>query len=259
VLVAGWRARTAWRHVAHEAHLAWRWWRDSREVTNFTYDLTPRNREQLAAFLVQATGAELSRVEQLMRELEDDAALHAHVLHATLASPDANLSDASPRYARRIGWYVLVRVFRPRLVVETGVDKGLGACVLASALLRNTAEGSPGHYLGIDINPQAGWLLAEPWTRVASVLHGDSLALLGNLACIDFLIHDSHHHPEHEMREYELARPRLSDTALVLSDNAHASDALWRFAKDTKRRYLYFAEQPRDHWYRGAGIGLTLP
>ncbi len=258
-IVASWRARIAWRHLTREARLAWRWWRDSREVTNFSYDLTPRNLEQLAAFLVQASGAELEQVERLMRELDEDEALHAHVRRATLASQDAAHSDASPRYGRRIGWYALVRLFRPRLVVETGVDKGLGACVLTAALLRNAAEGAPGRYVGIDHNPQAGWLLAEPWSRVGSVLYGDSQALLASLECIDFLLHDSDHDALHEAGEYEIALPRLSDGALVLSDNAHASDALWRFARRTKRRVLYFAEQPRDHWYRGAGIGLALP
>jgi predicted O-methyltransferase YrrM len=258
-IVSSWRARIAWRHLAAEARGLWRWWRDSREVTNFTYDLTPRNLEQLAAFLVAASGAELEQVERLMRELDEDEALHAHVRRATLASPDSAHCDASPRYGRRIGWYVLVRLFRPRLVVETGVDKGLGACVLSAALLHNAAEGAPGRYVGIDHNPQAGWLLAEPWSRVGQVVHGDSRQELARLECIDFLLHDSDHAPEHEAGEYAVARPRLADGALVLSDNAHASDALWHFARSTKRRYLYFAEQPRDHWYRGAGIGLALP
>jgi predicted O-methyltransferase YrrM len=258
-LVALFRARIAARHVAKEARLAWSWWRDSREVTNWSYDLTPRNRLHLAAFLAEASGAEVARVRTLMRELDEDEALRAHIRRATSASPDRHHADASARYGRRTGWYVLVRLFRPRFVVETGVDKGLGACVLAAALLRNAGEGAPGHYLGIDRNPQAGWLLSGPWSRAGRVVHGDSLEELARLECIDFLLHDSDHDPAHEAREYEVALPRLSDGALVLSDNAHASDALWRFASLTKRRYLYFAEEPRAHWYRGAGIGLALP
>ncbi len=42
----------------------------------------------------------------------------------------------------------------PRLVVESGVDKGLGTAVLAAALLRNADEGHPGRVTGIDINPR---------------------------------------------------------------------------------------------------------
>jgi predicted O-methyltransferase YrrM len=258
-LISAWRARIALAHVAEEARKAWRWWRASREVTNYTYDLTPRNLEQLAAFLAQASGAELARVQELMRELYADEVLHAHVRRATLASPDLMHADAFPRFGRRIGWYVLVRLFRPRLVVETGVDKGLGACVLCAALLRNAEEGAPGRYIGIDHNPQAGWLLKGPYTQVGSIMWGDSLSELARLTCIDFLLHDSNHSPEFEAREFEVAESRLSDGALVLSDNADVSDALWKFALRTKRRYFYFQEQPRDHFYRGDGIGLTLP
>ena len=30
---------------------------------------------------------------------------------------------------------------KPKIVVETGVDKGLGACVLTAALMKNSEEG----------------------------------------------------------------------------------------------------------------------
>ena len=39
-------------------------------------------------------------------------------------------------YGRRLGWYALVRALKPRTVVETGADKGLGSCVLAALRLR---------------------------------------------------------------------------------------------------------------------------
>ena len=159
-LISAWRARIALRHVANEARLAWSWWRASREVTNYTYDLTPRNMEQLAAFLAQASGAELSRVQELMRELDADEVLHAHVRRATLASPDYMHADAFPRFGRRIGWYVLVRLFRPRLVVETGVDKGLGACVLCCGAAAQHRGGRAGP-LRRDRSQSAGRLAAE--------------------------------------------------------------------------------------------------
>lgn len=56
--------------------------------------------------------------------------------------------------------------------------------------------------------------------------------MLASLECIDFLLHDSDHDPAHEAREYQVALPRLSEGGLVVSDNAHASDALWRFARN---------------------------
>jgi len=247
-------ARIAWRRLRVLA----RWWWRSREVVNHTYDLTRRNQEQLAAFLSMVTGAGLDRVRALMRELAEDEALRAHIRAAIAGSPDRFLSDAEPRYGRRIGWYVLVRLAHPRVVVETGVDKGLGACVLAAALGRNAAEGFPGTYIGIDPNPAAGFLLTGPFARYGRVVCGKSLERLPEIDCIDFFVHDSEHSDAHESAEYEAIEARLSEAALVLSDNAHSTDALLRFAERTKRRYLFFAERPDDHWYEGAGIGIAF-
>jgi len=253
--IAARAARRSLRAVA-------RWWWHSREVTNFTYALSPRNEEQLAAFLAAVTGAELERVFALMDELAGDTALRDGLRAATVSGPDACTSDAEPRYGRRIGWYVLVRLLRPRVVVESGVDKGLGACVLATALARNAAEGHPGLYTGIDPNPAAGRLFADalaPDVRGRGrILRGDSLERLREIEGIDLFVHDSDHSAGHEDAEYALLEERLSEHAVVLSDNAHVTDCLLRFARRTKRRYLFFAERPRDHWHPGAGIGAAF-
>jgi hypothetical protein len=81
---------------------------------------------------------------------------------------------------------------KPGLVVETGVDKGLGSVVLASALRRNRAEGFPGEYLGNDINPHAGFLLQETYALGGCIAIGDSIEMLKKLeANIDLFINDS--------------------------------------------------------------------
>jgi len=74
---------------------------------------------------------------------------------------------------------------------------------------------------------------------------------------VDFFIHDSNHSTDFEARELALVEPKLSADALVLSDNAHAGDALVRWAERTGRRFAYFQEIPRSHWYPGAGIGAA--
>ena len=87
--------------------------------------------------------------------------------------------------------------------METGVDKGLGSCVLSAALLRNHAEGHPGRYLGTDINPQAGWLFQGPYRKAGQILYGDSIESLQCLeGPIDLFINDSDHSAEYEEREY---------------------------------------------------------
>jgi predicted O-methyltransferase YrrM len=257
VLVWLYRVGLVARDLARRALVACRWLARSREITNFTYELAPRNRRQLAAFLVAVTGASETRVLELMRELEEDQELRDHVRQATAAHADHVFADAEPRYGRRAGWYVLARLLRPRVVVESGVDKGLGACVLAAALERNAQEGHPGFYYGLDVNPASGYLLQGRYERFGWMLLGDSIESLKELEEIGLFVQDSDHSETHEAREYETLESRLTEDAVVLSDNAHVTDALHDFADRTGRRFLYFAEDPADHWYAGAGIGAA--
>jgi predicted O-methyltransferase YrrM len=169
------------------------------------------------------------------------------------------VSDREPRYARRIGWYALVRALKPRLVVETGIDKGLGSVVLCAALRRNAAEGAAGRYVGTDIRPEAGHLLRPPYADVGEVRYGDSLASLAQIADpIDLFINDSDHSAAYEGQEYATIAPRLSAQAVIVGDNAYATDELAAFAERTGRRFVFWREQPAAHFYPGAGIGFAF-
>jgi hypothetical protein len=203
----------------------------------------------------------VSAIQAYMREIEDDATLRDHLAKAFDALPATAraMTDRVARYARRIGWYALVRAMKPTLVIETGVDKGLGSVVLCAALLRNRAEGAPGRYLGTDIRPEAGALLTAPYADVGRIAYGDSIATLQTIAePIDLFINDSDHSGDYEAREYDTIRERLSTRAVVLGDNAHVTDKLAAFAEATGRRFVFFKEQPADHFYPGAGIGIAF-
>ena len=157
------------------------WAQRSRETTNFSYDLTDLNIAQLAGWVSVISSCTLQQASQWIHELRHDDALRQHLNQLTATSDSAITADLNMGYGRRLGWYALVRALKPRTVVETGVDKGLGSCVLASALLRNHAEGHPGRYVGTDINPQAGWLFQGPYREVGEILYGDSIESLQRL------------------------------------------------------------------------------
>lgn len=254
------RLATALGYYRRPLALVARWLFTSREHTNFTYHLTPLNRRYLARFLAVVCDARPETMEGYLREVVDDEALRAHIARLTRASARNFIADDEPRYARRIGWYAIVRATRPAVVVETGVDKGLGSCLLTAALMRNSAEGHPGRLFGTDINPRAGYLLQAPYDRHGELLYGDSIESLSELdATIDLFINDSDHSVDYEMREYQTAAPKLSARALVVGDNSHFSDKLVEFAAQTGRDFLFFQEQPQAHWYPGGGIGVAYP
>jgi hypothetical protein len=75
---------------------------------------------------------------------------------------------------------------------------------------------------------------------------------------IDIFIHDSNHLSEYEKDEYHTIQERISDSTILISDNAHANDELAKFARATSRSFLYFQEKPREHFYPGAGIGVAF-
>ena len=234
------------------------WVQRSRETSNFTYDLNELNLGQLAGWVSAVSGCSLQQARQWMDELRHDTALRQHLNQRTEIADDAIVADLNVGYGRRIGWYALVRALKPRVVIETGVDKGLGSCVLAAALLRNRAEGYSGHYFGTDINPKAGWLFQGPYQEAGEILYGDSIKSLEQLqGPVDLFINDSDHSAEYEEREYECITNKLSNSAVVLGDNAHVTDKLYQFAVTTGRQFLFFSEKPADHWYPGAGIGAA--
>jgi hypothetical protein len=238
-----------------------RWLIRSGERTNHTYDLTTLSKTYLAHAVSLVTGQPVNVVMTYIAEAESDRALSDHLLAARNAQPPdlRAASDPTAWFGRRLGWYAVVRSVKPSLVVETGVDKGLGAVMLCAALRRNRAEGHAGRYLGTDLNPNAGYLLSGAYAEVGGVAFGDSLQSLAKVnAPIDVFINDSDHNPEYEAREYRMIQPKLSDGAVVLSDNAHSTQALSDFAAVTGRRFLFWQERPKDHWYPGAGIGFAF-
>jgi predicted O-methyltransferase YrrM len=234
------------------------WLLRSREFTNFAYDLDDANKEYLACFVSVVTGAELAAVKRYLAEIEGDAELRTHIRRLTESSGRKD-ADAEAVYGRRIGWYAIVRAKKPRVVVETGVDKGLGSCVITAALMKNAAEGYPGRHYGTDINPQAGYLFKDPYSRYGEILYGDSITSLSRLTeRIDLFVNDSDHSADYEMREYECVREKLTEDAVIIGDNAHCTRKLLDFAAQTHRRFLFFQEKPKAHWYPGGGIGVAF-
>jgi predicted O-methyltransferase YrrM len=235
------------------------WGFGSRETTNYTYDLSDDSLFYLMHTIAVVTGADLDVVGGYIEEARTDAQLRATVIGAIRESRFRYLSDARCEFGRRLGWYALVRIMKPRVVVETGVDKGLGAILLCAALLKNRADGAGGIYFGTDINPEAGWLLRPPYSQVGSVLFGDSIESLQKLPQnIDLFINDSDHSGDYEYREYRTIAEKLSDRAIVLGDNSHVTPMLARFAAECGMQFLHFREVPRDHWYPGCGIGIAF-
>ena len=248
--------------VTHGLAPLWRslaWYTSSKEYTNLTYDISENSKKYLAEFLANSFHVTREEVWAYMRELERDDALAGYFMAQVSKTADRYFAALPIKYGRRIGWYAAVRITKPRLVVEAGIDRGIGSCVLAAALLRNAEEGHGGKVVGLDINPSAGRYIAAPYDKVVEVVYGDSLEFLRTSdRQIDFFVHDSRHSSEHESAEFELVWPRLSGPGVVMSDNSHVTDSLYEFARKNSLCFWYWSEEVVNHIASPAGIGLAL-
>ena len=226
---------------------------------NFTYDLSERNQKHLAHLLSVITGRHVDEIEGYFSEILEDEDLRKHYLEAMQSRMNLGDMDKSFMVARRLGWYAVVRILKPKVLVETGVNVGHGSLVLTSALLRNRDEGYPGRYFGTEINPDFGFLLHGRYAEVGEILYGDSIESLKAFdQPIDLFINDSDHSADYEAREYEVVLDKLSPDAMILGDNAHATDSLMDFCRKHGWQFVFFKEDPIEHWYPGAGIGIAF-
>jgi len=261
VLVLLIRTRTAGQVLTSDIGSLAQWLAHSREFTNYTYRLSERNRKHLAWWVSNVTDKSVREVESLFAELEENERFRSDLEVAARAGDrkhefsKAEAQQLPERLGRRLGWYALVRILKPGLVVETGTDKGLGSVVLAEALMAN----GEGRLVTIDIEPASGMLLTSRYDEVVTRIIGDSVASLGSLTSVDLFIHDSDHSAEHEEAEFRCVAPALSPKAVLVSDNSHATDVLEQLSREWSRNFLFFKESPTGHWYSGGGIGISWP
>ena len=253
LLTFPYRLSLVFRHIGRSAMLSLRWLLQSKEFANFTYDLTEQNKSYLAHFVANICNISVVDATMYVHEIEDNIELRNYVAARLKAHRRGNEIDGLAFYGRRAGWYALIRASRPGIIVETGTEKGLGSLVIAEALRKNGI----GKLITIDMEPSSGLLIGPEYSELVERMIGDSLQCLSNIETIDLFIHDSDHSAEHEMAEFNVALPRLSSNALVLSDNSHVTDELQKWALSNDRRFAYFAESPLNHWYKGAGIGVA--
>jgi hypothetical protein len=235
------------------------WGIKSREDTNFTYDLTEENSIGLAQTISLVTQKDYKLIIHYINEAKNDTFLKESIVNGIKKSSFKHLADLEILFGRRLGWYAFVRAVKPKITIETGVDKGMGSVLLCAAILKNKEEGYEGKYFGTDINPNAGYLLTGKYKEVGEILYGDSIKSLSTFNDpIDLFINDSDHSGEYEYREYITIKNKLSNDAIVLGDNSHITDKLSIFSAETNRNYIYFHEHPLNHWYPGCGIGISF-
>jgi hypothetical protein len=233
------------------------WSKLKNESTNFYYNLTSNNQGDLISLISLICDEDFELVAKHIKEIDENTKLKNHISNSWKNDP--LMKDGVVAFGRRVGWYTLIRLLKPRIVIETGIHQGVGACVITSALKLNSEEGFPGKYFGTDIDLSAGQLFIDEYAKFGKILFGDSIESLKLLnEEIDIFINDSDHSAEYEFKEYLTIFPKLNPDSLILGDNSHSTDSLRKFSQESRRKFIFFKEEPSNHWYPGAGIGISI-
>jgi predicted O-methyltransferase YrrM len=230
------------------------WLTKNSEFTNFLYDLTSLNRNQMIGAISSITNKSISEVEQYFLEIVNNLDLKNKLeIRSSQLLRRKELPIPIP-LGRREVWYVLIRIYKPLVIVETGTEKGLGSLVIQSAIDKN----KQGKLYTLDIDPYSGSLLNPEDLQNIRLLIGDSIQNINTINDIDFFIHDSDHSAEHERNEIKAASTKLTSNAIVISDNSHVTDVLFQWSREEGRKFLFLKETPLDHWYAGGGVGISF-
>lgn len=156
------------------------------------------------------------------------------------------------------GWrmllYLLVRRFKPKSFVETGVSRGASSAFILAAMRENKAgtlysidlppaqasitAGTTGHKLsdGQYFDPQGvgdlvpSWL-RDPWELTLNDARVALPPLLQRLGTIDVFFHDSLHTYDHMKFEFEAAWPHIAPGGWLISHDVIWNPAWREFTK----------------------------
>ncbi|MFZ0043901.1 MAG: class I SAM-dependent methyltransferase [Solirubrobacteraceae bacterium] len=225
------------------------------EPNNFSYELA--NESDMIAWVAAVARCSPDDARRVTDEAHSDPVLRQRLRAAT--EGHWAWSKPEPPFGKRLGWYALVRLLSPGLVIEAGVHDGLGSLLLLRALELNAGEGPQARLVSFDVNPAAGWLAAghPGWELRLESTRSGLPTLLADAPQVDLFIHDSLHTYEHERFELRTVAPRLSPGGVLVSDNVHATPALTETSEEFGFEYHEFYERPRDHFYTGGAVGAA--
>jgi hypothetical protein len=190
--------------------------------------------------MVDLTNKELNKIIPLFQHLEFDEPLFQQM---------DGLRNVHMHY---MVYYVMTRLLKPDIVVETGVNEGVSSAFILNAMEHNQhgklysidlpnidIELAPGGRRQIDGVPEdkeTGYMVPDNLRSRWELLLGDAKdllpVLLPKLPGIDIFIHDSLHSYDHMLFEYRTAWPYLSPNGILLSDDIDYNDAFPHFTSE---------------------------
>jgi hypothetical protein len=177
----------------------------------------------------------------------------------------------------RVLIYVLIRHFKPQIVLETGIYYGGNSAFALRALARNQRgrmisidlpdsqvrqRGDARHSLVgdtelYDPSLRPGFMVPENLRERWEPIEGDSLAIIPTLSAnVDLYLHDSDHSMSFLSSELAAAWPKLTDSALILVDDIDWSNAFFAFCIARRLYPLLLTDNGKDDLRVRTGLAV---
>jgi predicted O-methyltransferase YrrM len=135
--------------------------------------------------------------------------------------------------------FLITRILRPKIAVETGVSAGRSSSYLLCALNENNL----GKLYSIDPYCKAGSAIPEiikdRWHFVNATSKEALVKLLSRTGEIDFFLHDSLHTYDNMLWEYETVWPHIRHNGILMSHDVNWNSSFKDFSKHINDKLVY--------------------
>jgi len=182
------------------------------------------------------TGAPRRKVDEVYKDLRSNLHFSSYMENALKL---VGLGLRFPDEYWQFELYVICRLLRPRVVVETGVEHGISTCFI----LRSLDDNQFGRLYSIDLPPpniESGWLVPKSLRHRWELHIGKSADLLPSLlkeiGFVDLFLHDSEHTYTNMMFEFTTVWPYIVHRGLIIADDASWNNAFSDFCRRVQHR-----------------------
>ncbi len=225
-----------------------------KEISNFVYEI--ENQEEIIEIVNVITGIKFEKLNAILKEIDPKNEDFRSFFSENYFKDFSNKII----FGRRMIWYLIVRVMKPTIVIESGVERALGSGLLIYALYMNHKEDNiENEFIGIDIKE-----IKKPYFNFENKKYlnykfntNDSIDFIKNFNRKSKIVYisDAEHNYDFELEEYTEIQLKMLEGSIIISDNN--SGALSEFSRKHNKNMLIFKESPKNTWYNGATASIS--
>lgn len=233
---------------------AYKWILFGKDISNFLYEI--ENTDDIINVCNLVTEIETYRLQRILNEVTFDNDEFKSFFTNEFFSSHGKKNI----FGRRLIWYLLARTIKPNLIIESGIDKGLGSSLLCYAQFKNREEKQNDYrYIGVDIAKKNKFYFDKKNNLFSNFefIYEDSIKFLNKFSEKNKIMYisDAEHNYDFEIKEYNLIKKQFKNGSIIISDNN--SGSLNDFSKTNNKKISKFKEKSKNFWYKGATTTIS--